>query len=299
MFSIVTLYYRGDRFLDGLKENLRNQIGGHSFEWIIVDDYSNDGISHTELQRISSSSVFEIKCIFLEKNYLGSESVRRALEILEGEYTIILDQDDKLTLDGLDLFSKALKRHADQEKIAGICGRCVDQNGYIVGKKFPYDEIVANEPTIRHVYRIKGEFFQCTRSEILRSHIKDFEPGYTNGWLWNEISRSYDYVYVNSVVRMYNQNNPSSLSRSKKIRLQNAQYKQGLKYINDNAEYMQFDKLGFLRIILQFARISIHSEVKLSELFDVLSRKIFKWVVFVWPLACVRVFIDRARGALN
>jgi len=293
-FTIVTFHYKGARFLDSLKDNVEGLSGSHSYEWIVVDDFSNDDESYAKLASISSSLKIPFKIIYLEKNYLAAQSLRRALMVSEGEFVILLDQDDKLVKNALDTFDSLLKKYEHIEDIAGVCGRCVDQDQNLIGNLLLKPEVVANEPNIRHSFKLRGELFQCSRADVLRDHASEFKCGYTMGWLWNRISRTHKYVYTNSIVRMYSTNNLESVSAARRLIYIRLQYEQQLEYIIDNSDLMILDWLGGGRLLLQFCRIAIHCEVSLKSVIDAVPCKL--WICIVWPLACVRVIYDKLSG---
>ena len=264
-FTIVTLYYRGSKFIPDLLQNLTELHGDAKFEWIIVDDFSNDADTDHTLKYVtqrSDGNRFPIKCIRLSENYLGAESLKAALKVAKGQYTIVLDQDDKLKADSLLTLQNAIDQFCTSEKIAGVCGRCCNTLGQKIGSGMPSKVIICSDPELRFKYSVDGELIQCTRTNILREIIEDFQLGYTNGWIWNKISKKYSYAYIDEILRIYNDLNPASVSREKIIRYPAAQHRQGLEYLQDNADLMKKRKLLLIKYLIQTYRVSFHSHDK-------------------------------------
>lgn len=214
-FSIITPVYNSSRFLPGLYADLKEQYKRYSdFEWVLIDDCSTDN-SRDEIAKIRNSDhLFPIKALFLDKNHYGTLNAITASEAAEGDYIIFLDADDFLSENGLTIFHNLIEKYQHNDGFVGVCGRCVDFKGNFIGTPFAADEVYSNELYVRHVLKIKGEMFQCTRREVIREYFKDVKPGYTNGWAWSRISQKYSWVYTNQVVRRYYTDNPTSATHT-------------------------------------------------------------------------------------
>jgi len=264
-FTIITACYRGSKHLPHLYETLKSQhAAGWQFEWILVDDFSNDENQTVSLIReYAKTSPFPTKAIYFEKNYYGSRSVSEAIKIARGDYVILLDQDDSLTSQALSIFSKLIDKYSHTDKFAGVCGRCVDLAGRPIGTPFKWQERLSNDLEIRHVYKIRGELFQCTRREIIAKYFREAKPGYTNGWAWTRIARHYQYVYTSSVVRIYNTTNLESLSNSKKINHVENVFELYLFYVRNNVDYLRKDLRSYLVWVVHCIRFAKHSGIDL------------------------------------
>lgn len=269
-------------------------------EWIIVDDFSNDdGSTRREIDSIIAESPLSIIPIYLDENCYGSKSTESGAAAASGQYVLILDQDDQLTDDALDVFSRLIASYEKSTDVAGVCARCINQHGDLIGTPFSWDVRLAREPEVRHGNRIRGELFQCTRIDIIRSYFKDMVPGYTNGWVWNRISKDYSYVYASDVVRIYDMGNPSSVSNLKRIKYIEAQFKQSTEYLSDNVRWLKKDKLFLLRMLLQWERIGIHRGSGFVRLCSLLPASFLPYITIVYPFALFKAKRDVVRGALQ
>ncbi len=218
-FSIITSSYNSGRMLFRPYKSLLKQ-GGIAFEWIIVDDASNDAGQTreviSELQRIAP---FNVKKVLLDINYLGTRGTVEGCKVASGDYVCILDHDDQLRPEILILVERYIKNYVnDTSDVVGVCGRCVDENNVFIGTKFKKHIQIATEGEIRFSQRIKGELIQITKRKILETFFSKMEPGFTNGFVWATLSKlEYKYLYVNDVIRVYDTSLPPSYSNSGKL----------------------------------------------------------------------------------
>lgn len=281
-----------------LYENLKIlKLKNMNFEWIMVDDFSDDaGKTSSTMKIISHQKILDVKCIFLTQNYYGSKSVSEGLKIASGEYVIILDQDDTVPGDVFFIFEKYIKKYSENADFAGVCGRCVNSNGEIIGRPFEKNETYANELVIRHVNRHRGEMFQCTKASILKKYFHEMRPGFTNGYVWARISQKYSFVYVNEVVRFYNTQNVNSQTNQRKILFVGNVYRQMFEYLNNNLSYLLSDPLQLLRFSIHCMRYKYHSIFCGQK--ELSTNSFLLKVIFAisTPIAYFIVKIDRRRN---
>lgn len=298
LFSIVTPCFRGSDFLPRTFASLLVQKGNYPFEWIIVDDFSNDeGKTKSVIQRIEKESPFPVKTIYLDKNHYGSLSAYTGAINAKGSYIIILDQDDMLTDDALEIFADGIIRHENVANFAGVCGRCINLDGKLIGQPFPWPEKLTNELHVRHIYKIRGEMFQCTKKQLIIEYFKGMKPGYTNGWAWNRIARQYDYLYTSKLVRIYDTVNPSSTSNMKRMIYLDAQFESLSQYLSDNFDFLKNDPIFAARLLLQWTRVGIHVKKPINELLlGHLGKKYRQMILPIIPVAYIKVIRDRLIG---
>jgi glycosyltransferase involved in cell wall biosynthesis len=267
-FSILTGCYQGSRHLPGLYESLKNiRKERADFEWVLIDDFSNDDDRTASLMRqYQAQAPFPVQAIFLNRNHYGARCVPEGLNAATGDYVVVLDQDDFLAPDALAIFSRLLDKYSGTSDLAGVCGRCVNLDGKLIGTPFGWEELLSNELEIRHVHKIRGELFQCTRTDVLKEFYRDLKPGYTNGHVWTKIARHYRYVYTSEVVRIYDTVNPYSHSNSSRVRYLRNSLECYLYYINTNADYLRNDLTSSLVMLLHACRFARHLRMDFRSL---------------------------------
>jgi glycosyltransferase involved in cell wall biosynthesis len=190
---------------------------GRNFEWILVDDLSNDGGQTRELmQKLAQEAPFEVKLVFLEQNYFAARSAYEGSRVASGELACILDHDDELAPDALKTVERLVEKFhvLGDPTLAGVTGRCLDTQGRLIGARFAEDEFIATEGDIRFRMKIPAELFQFTKTELIRTHFCEMKPGYTNGFVWARISKKFKTVYTNEAVRLYDTELETSYSNS-------------------------------------------------------------------------------------
>lgn len=241
-FSIITPVYNSAKFLPGLYEDLKRKYSRYQdFEWILINDCSPDNSTDVMEKIKNDNPPFPFKTIYLEKNHYGAMCTVTASKVAEGDYIIILDADDFLADDGLLIFHDLINRYQHNENFVGACGRCEDLEGNFLGTRFSEDEVYSNELYVRHVLKIKGEMFQCTKREVIQEYFYGIKPGYTNGWAWSRISQKYSWVYTNKVVRRYFTNNLDSVSHSPVVRFLYNRIHMDMDYMTTMRKYIRYD----------------------------------------------------------
>lgn len=262
LFTIITPCYNSSESLRRTYESLLAQTS-NDFEWILIDDYSNDdGATRNLIQQLISEAPFPIKYFFLEKNYFASKSVAKGCQLASGQYACILDHDDQLVPDALAIVKGYLAEYTENLNIIGVCGRCVDENGALIGKKFQQNEQVTNEGDIRFKQRITSELFQFTRIDILQVWFEKMKPGYTNGFVWAKISIENDYIFVNDVLRIYDTSLPTSYSNSQSVlsKFPEARANAMLETLEAYSQHLIYNPLFSLRMAASIIRHRINAD---------------------------------------
>ena len=277
-FSIITPCFKGKAFLQRAYNSILGQSSGYNnLEWIIVDDFSNDNNQTRDvIMDIQRSAPFLVKSIFLEKNYHGSRSPYLGAQNAKGNYGIILDQDDMLTNDAIDILLAQIEKYHELDTFAGVCGRCSNLKGELIGTPFDWEEKLSDEFSIRHVDKIRGELFQCTKIEYLLEYFKGMKKGYTNGWAWSRMSMSHQFLYINKAIRIYDTANPTSVSHTRGVFYVETQFEQLTLYLKSSADYFKNKKVDpffYFSLLTQWCRLGAHINKSSCELRETLPRE--------------------------
>ncbi len=126
------------RVYDSIKsQTLLNDDNGYIFEWIIVDDGSNDNTKEL-VQKWIEESDFLIRYYYQEnrgKPYATKEGIEKA----NGELFLICDSDDEFLPETFETFYNIWYGFSDEErdKCGGIGVLCRDQFGNRIGCDYP------------------------------------------------------------------------------------------------------------------------------------------------------------------
>lgn len=182
-------YNRGDT-ISKCYESLKKQTI-KNFEWIVIDDGSNDCTELILKKVIENEREFSITYI-KQPNGGKHRAINSALKIAKGKLFFIVDSDDYITVDAIEKILKCEKTiHDKKEKFAGIAlNKGYDENK-LVGTTFR-GEFVDASTLERKKYNINGDKAEVFYTDILRKNkfpeFKD-EKFVTEALVWNRIAR--------------------------------------------------------------------------------------------------------------
>lgn len=214
LISVFTPTYRSTATLRRSYESLCNQTY-KNFEWIIVDDFSNDNNETIHLiESLKEIAPFPVKTFYFQENHFGGKSMAKALEFAEGELFVLLDHDDQFKRDALSAASLLAGKYFEDENIGGIVGRCENEKGEYIGKRFLQDIEMDYEGHLRYSQSIFSEFCTFFRTSILKKHVGIMKKGFTYGVLMATLSQFHKMVFTNKVFRIYDTSVETSYTNS-------------------------------------------------------------------------------------
>jgi glycosyltransferase involved in cell wall biosynthesis len=266
LFTVFTPTFNRAHTLHRVYESLKKQTY-RNFEWLIIDDGSTDN-TYELVKKWEQEADFPIR-YFWQENKGKHVAFNRGVQDARGDFFLPFDSDDACVSEALERF----KYHWDsipieqRELFSGVCVLCVDQNGKVVGDRFPFDTTDSNSLEIYYRYRVKGEKWGFQRTDILRCH---FYPEVKNvkfipeGIVWNAISKTYKIRFVNEVLRIYwNQefNRSDQLMHALNTAFDHAAgcalYYQSC--LNEHITWFAYAPLEFFRSTIHYIRHSLHS----------------------------------------
>jgi glycosyltransferase involved in cell wall biosynthesis len=205
LFTVFTPTYNRARTLPRVYESLQRQTC-RNFEWLIVDDGSTDGTPGL-ISQWQAESNFPIRYIFQEnqgKPAAFNHGVREA----RGELFLTLDSDDGCVPEALERF----KYHwdsipaAEKQKFSAVTVLCKDQNGNLVGDKFPRDVLDSDTIEVTFKFGVGGEKWGFQRTDVLKQFPFPSIPNakfISESVVWFALSRKYKTRFVNEALRIY------------------------------------------------------------------------------------------------
>jgi glycosyltransferase involved in cell wall biosynthesis len=205
MISVLTPTYNRA----GLLENLYNSLvlqTNKSFEWLIVDDGSEDN-TEAVVKAFKKEGKFAIR--YLRKENGGKHTALNfGIKNISSELTFIVDSDDILTSDAIEVILKYQDKYKENRKICGYSFLRGYEDGKVNGKLFRCDEMIASYIDSRinadDTYSDKAEVF-------LTSCLKEYTfPEYPDerflgeDLVWIRMALKYEMVHINKVIYIGN-----------------------------------------------------------------------------------------------
>jgi glycosyltransferase involved in cell wall biosynthesis len=257
------------------------------FEWIVVDDGSTDE-TEALVRAWQKSADFPIH--YLVQDHRGKHvATNRAVHAARGQLFLTIDSDDSFVPHALERF----KYHWDlipaeqRYRFAAVTALTEDEHGILIGTQFPRSPTDSNALEIRFRYKVRGEKWGFQRTDVMRAHPFPEIEGYTGvvpeSIVWNAIARRYKERYVNEVLRVYWQDQPSRLSGSDR-RWESAQgaILAHESLLQDDIAWFTYAPLFFVMEAARYSRISFHAGRSAAQQF----RSLHAWPARVlWALA--------------
>lgn len=295
LFTVFTATYNRATTLHRPFLSLKAQTY-RDFEWLIVDDGSEDNTAEL-VQHWSSTSTFPIRYVLQQHTGLHI-AFNTAIREAKGEYFLPLDSDDALEPHALErlLFHWECVPRDKRGTFSGVCCLCRDENGRVIGDRFPQDVMDSDSLEIVYRYRVRGQKGGFHRVEVMREFPFDqtLEMGSNP---WRRIARKYKMRFVNEVLEIYYQDFPEgSLARwPKRIRPVTGLYR-SLEILNREIDFFEFWPTEFYRAATRYSRFCFHCRLGLFQQRARLENKTARrlWTLS-WPLGYLIYMTDRLR----
>jgi glycosyltransferase involved in cell wall biosynthesis len=261
LFTVFTPTYNRAATLARVYESLQGQTFT-DFEWLIVDDGSEDETAEL-VERWRSTCTFPIRYVW-QPNQGKHVAFNRGVDLARGELFLTLDSDDACLASALERF----KYHWDQiptasrSTFAAVTCLCVDQDGRLLGDRFPRDILDATSIELTYRYKVRGEKWGFTRTDVLKEFpfpVDDQAKFMPESLVWDEIATRYRTRFVNEVLRIYWVRRGA---RSKETRSAAARNARGLARwhlytLNKHLKWFRYDPVNFVLSAVRYTRFSL------------------------------------------
>ena len=202
--TVFTPTYNRGYLLDKLYKSLLKQTNT-DFEWLIIDDGSNDNTSSI-INKFIDDDKIRIR-YFYQENGGKHRAINKGLDFAEGELFFIVDSDDTLIPTAIELVLEKYKSVENCPEFAGISFNKGYSEKEIVGETFS-SEFKDCTNLERGRNNILGDKSEIYRTEILRN-IKfpeiEGENFMSEIVLWNEVARQgYKLRWYNEIIYICN-----------------------------------------------------------------------------------------------
>ena len=204
--SILTPTYNRGKLLLPLYESLKN-LTFEDFEWLIVDDGSEDDTEQYALSWISyniQKAEFPIR--YIKKSNGGKHTaINRGVREANGELILILDSDDTLPADSLATIAHYYEQCKGYKDCAGVCGLMAHHDGQLIGTGFPKEPMYESALQFRYAEEgnVTGDLLEVYKTSVMREfpfpEIEN-EKFCPESLVWNRIANKYKLFCFNKVI---------------------------------------------------------------------------------------------------
>ena len=179
MLTIFTPTYNRAHTLPRLYESLKRQTS-RDFEWLVIDDGSNDDTETLFNQWLKEAPTFNIRYLKVE-NRGKNRALNLGIKHAAGDYFMILDSDDLLTDDAVEFSNDKIKQIEYNDDFIGISGKRADINtGKPIGLKgdsYAEDGYFDCSNLERYKYGLERDMAEVFITDKLRKYEFKVWPG--------------------------------------------------------------------------------------------------------------------------
>lgn len=208
-FTVFTPVYNAGSKIERVIESLKKQTF-KNFEWIIINDGSNDDSHEYIKKNVLNCGISNIKYINDSVNHGKPYNMNRCIDMAMGELFVPADADDTFHPETLAFFAEKWDAIKNKDKVSGINVLCYDADTKELCTSF-YDKdgIYSNAllDTFVNPPKQQGERWGCVRVDLMKKfpypHVEACTY-YPISYTWYQLALN-DYMYVcyNKPLRAY------------------------------------------------------------------------------------------------
>ena len=194
LITVFTPTYNRAYILPHLYESLCHQ-SQKNFEWLIVDDGSEDGTSAL-VAEFQKNDIIDIKYYKVE-NGGKHRAINYGVNKARGEAFFIVDSDDALPEDSIATVSYYFAQILHLQDYAGVSGYRMMPNGSKIGTGV-FSQIDTDSISIREKYHVKGDLAEVYKTSVLKQNPFPYFGGekfLTEEAVWSQIAQRYKLRY--------------------------------------------------------------------------------------------------------
>lgn len=191
-FTIFTPTYNRAEKLKRVYNSLLKQTF-KDFCWLIIDDGSSDNTEEV----VKNFKNLNIRYVYV-KNGGKQRAYNKAIELANSKYFICLDSDDYFLEYSLEKIAEYMKKTSSKQIGVGYLSG-YDDKKYIGTKLIEKDISIFDQ---YNKYKVKGDKGLCFKLDLLKKYrfkVFEGEKFTTEAYLYNQISRTYTFLWVNEI----------------------------------------------------------------------------------------------------
>lgn len=261
MITVLTCSYNRIQYLKRLKSSLEKQ-SVKDFEWVIVDDGSNDGTD--EVVEKWDSLPFEFHYYYKE-NGGKHTAINYGVKFASGDWIFLVDSDDYLLPKAIERSEKWISSLPD-EGFAGVAGLKGYSEVEVVGEQPDVNTIYVDcKNTERRRMHLDGDKAEIYKKDILQQYpFPEYvgEKFLSEKAVWNQIAADgYKIRWFNEIIYICN-------------------YLEG--GLTDNNSRLEMDNWNGTTYCAQVDEYSLHGKERWSMLFVYMEKLFIKKKKWVW-----------------
>lgn len=267
-----------------------------SFEWVIVDDGSDDNTADVVARFRTENRVaihYEV-----QPNSGKHIAINRGAVLAAGELFFIVDSDDMLperALSSIHGHWQRLLAEGNVAQYAGLCGLRLYPSGTVIGGGVDYEVLDASLIDYRYRKGYRGDKAEVFRTDIVRSYpfpVIVGEKFCTEALVWNRIGLAYQFRFFNEGIYMCEYLEGGLSANSFHLRRESPRYA-SLYY----AELLNMPGISFrqrLRAAINFWRFAVYNKKdSFGEKYRLANQP---WSIAVLPVGYFLYCMRKLRG---
>lgn len=277
-FTVFTpTYNRADR-IHRVYESLKKQTF-KDFEWLIIDDGSTDNTKEV-IEQYIAEDLMNIRYKWQENGH-KKKAFNHGVKEAKGFLFIPADSDDTFDYDTLEVFKETYEKQNNniKEKLSGVVCLCKDEQGSIIGDKYPYEEWNTNGLEMRYKYHIGGEKWGCIKTKILKEfQFPDIDGHVPENVIWTPIAKKYNAIFINKPLRTYFTDESDSLTNGNwSSKNSHGAFLLSKTTLEHELKYFFYKPMSFIKAAANFTRFKLSTTKSVKTKHKMNLAKISCW----------------------
>lgn len=224
LVTVITPTFNRAVTLSRCWQSLKKQ-SNKNFQWLIIDDGSTDETLDLVNGLKKETKDFQID-YYWKINGGKHTALNFSHQYIKGDFVLILDSDDCLTVDAIDTILNEWKQNRNNSNIAGVTFMSGMKKDVPLAK-MSQNRVLSNHIDFRINKKIVGDCCETLRTNVFKSYLfpeikGEFFLG--EGMLWTSVALKYETLYINKVIYIVPEYRPDGLTQAgRKMRLKNLQ----------------------------------------------------------------------------
>ncbi|QEN06993.1 glycosyltransferase family 2 protein [Oceanispirochaeta crateris] len=298
--TVFTASYNYGHLLHRVYEGLCSQTL-QNFEWLIVDDCSNDDTQKIVSSWIQNNPPFNIRYYKQKENRGKMAAMNKGVQMATFPLFLLIDADDCLLPKALESFTKRWESLDTevQETLAALVALCNDQNGELVGTPFPHDPLICDYYEMKFKYHITGDKCEMFRTQALKEYpYYEIDRHVIHSATYFDMSEKYKFYCFNDILRTYYRQEEGRTTLS--VRTKKLRFIKGRQFYAEARINKYFDRIPSIKFkiftYISYIRYSSHLGMSFSESLGHIHKIRRKLICsLIAPVGFLVIFQDKIR----